>query len=128
MARPAVPVVEALSVDAVQVLHSAGDVRSGRLEEEVVVVPHQAVRVDPPGGAVDDEGEERQEQATVGSVAIDGCAVDSARRDVVHGAGEADAGRPGHSSSLAGAFVGGLTPNAAGASTIPFEPRPRKGS
>ena len=48
MPDPLPPSVEPLSVAAVQVTHSDREVRAWRLDEQVVVVPHQAVAVAQP--------------------------------------------------------------------------------
>ena len=49
-----VPPVEPRRVAAVQPLHSARDVRYGRLEREMEVIVHEAVRVASPAVAAND--------------------------------------------------------------------------
>jgi predicted RNA binding protein YcfA (HicA-like mRNA interferase family) len=46
---PFMPAVEMLGVKAVQGLHSPAQRRARRLHQEVVVVSHQAIRVEEPG-------------------------------------------------------------------------------
>jgi hypothetical protein len=49
-----VALVEAACVRAVEVAHAVGEVRLGRFDEQVIVVAHQAARVDPPAITVHD--------------------------------------------------------------------------
>jgi hypothetical protein len=53
-----VPPIEALCVDAVQVLHPGRELLGRRLDDEVVVRAHQAERVALPAMAPHDHGEE----------------------------------------------------------------------
>jgi hypothetical protein len=68
MARAFVAAVERLRVDAVQLSHAAREVRLRRLEEQVVVVSHQAVREDAPPVARDGVAEQLEEAAEIGGV------------------------------------------------------------
>src|SRR5205085_6398906 len=78
-----VTAVERLRVDAVQALHSGGEVLELRLNDEVVVVRHQAEDVDSPVVAVDDGREQAQEEAALIVVQEDRRARYSPRCDVV---------------------------------------------
>ena len=78
-----VAAVERLRVDAVQALHSGGEVLELRLDDEVVVVRHQAEDVDSPVVAVDDGREQAQEEAALIVVQEDRRARYSPRCDVV---------------------------------------------
>jgi hypothetical protein len=60
VAPPAVPRVESLCVATVELLEPRRELRDGGLEHEVVVVGHQAERVDCPGVLADDEFEEAE--------------------------------------------------------------------
>jgi hypothetical protein len=82
MAVAAVAEIEPLRVAAVQVLHSARELLLRRLDDEVVVRPHQADGVHAPAVAVDALLEEAHEGVAVGIVAEDERAEDAARRDV----------------------------------------------
>jgi hypothetical protein len=55
VALAAVAPVEALGIDAVQVLHPGRQTRGGRLQDEVIVRPHQAEGMAVPLVAPDDQ-------------------------------------------------------------------------
>jgi hypothetical protein len=61
VADPFVPPVEALGVEPVEPTHAAGEVGFGGLEDEVIVVRHEAVGVAQPVAAVDRRAEDVQE-------------------------------------------------------------------
>jgi hypothetical protein len=93
---PSVAFVEGAGVGAVQIPHSVGEVRQWSLDEQVVVVAHQAV-----GQALPRElgGRPRQqplEDAVIGRVAEDPIAVVAACRDVMYSARELAAWRACH--------------------------------
>jgi hypothetical protein len=77
--------VEALRVTATQVLDAGRELRLRRVDDDVVVVRHQAEHVDSPLVAVDRLREEREERAAVMVVADDVGAVHAAGRHVVDG-------------------------------------------
>jgi hypothetical protein len=85
-------VVEGLGVAAVEVLHPGGQVGAGALDDEVVVVAHQAEAVHVPSVAAGDPLQEREEELAVEVVAVDRAAVDAARGQVVDPVGEEEAG------------------------------------
>jgi hypothetical protein len=91
MADQAMPVVEGLGVDAVQMSHQPRQTALARVQHEVIVVAHLAVGqhlgVEPVHGRC----QHVQLQQAVGIVAIDGLAPVTPRSDVVSGAGELDA-------------------------------------
>ena len=68
VAVPPMATVEALRIDAVQILHPVREPLDGRLDDEVVVRAHQAERVALPAVAADDEREQAQEVEAVGIV------------------------------------------------------------
>jgi hypothetical protein len=74
--------VEALGVDAVQVLHPRGQSLGGRLEDEVVVRAHQAERMAIPPVAPDDEPEQPEEPEAVVVVDEDQASKHAARGHV----------------------------------------------
>jgi hypothetical protein len=91
-----VPLVESPCVGAVQVSHPIGQVRSRRLEDEVVVVSHQAPRVHAPAVAALDPPEDVEEGGPVLAVEEDRRTVVPLRSDVVVGAGGEVAARTSH--------------------------------
>jgi hypothetical protein len=80
--------VEPQGVDTVQAVEPARHRVDCRLEDEVVVRRHQAVRVELPLEAVDALPEERQEARAVEAVAEDRPVVDADGRDVEHAVGQ----------------------------------------
>lgn len=85
VADPAVPPIETARVDAVQLPHPEREVRAVRLDHEVKVVAHQAVRVADPAVPLDDLREAGQQPATIAIVAEDRRPLVPARVDVVEG-------------------------------------------
>ena len=69
-------------MDAVEVLHSRPEPFHGRLQEQVVVVGHQAEGVDDPVETVHALGEELEEAGSIRVVPLDVAPVDAASRDV----------------------------------------------
>jgi hypothetical protein len=100
---PSVPFVEGSRVGPVQVPHALVEVGQGRLDEQVVVVPHQAPDVHPPPVAPLDSPQNVDEDDPVVVVEHDRPVVVPACPDVVGGAGEDDAMRPSHPAKLAAA-------------------------
>ena len=97
VARPAVTLVELLGVGPVQDLHASRQRFELGLDDQVIVVAHQAERVEVPGEAAHDDPEQAQEMAPVLVVAIDPRPVDAASGDVVVAARRKDvAGQAGH--------------------------------
>jgi hypothetical protein len=88
--------VEALGVDAVEALHALREQRAGRLDDDVVVRPHQAERVHAPVEAFDHPAEQGEEVAPVVVVEEDERAGDPAGGEVVDAVGEVGAEQPGH--------------------------------
>ena len=79
-----VPAVEQLGIRAIEALHPLRQVGRRRLEEEVVVVRHQALRMAVPAEPGDDVFRDREHQPPVGVVAHDVLSAVSAGVDVVH--------------------------------------------
>jgi hypothetical protein len=75
--------VERHRVEPVEVVHALGDVGVRRLHDEVVVVRHQAVRVDAPSTRPRHLEQETGEELAVVVAAVDGRAADASRHDVV---------------------------------------------
>ncbi len=96
VALAAVFVVEGLRVAAVQQLHPGGELGAGALDDEVVMVPHQAEAVHGPAVTAHDPLEQVQEEDPVEVVAVDEAAVDAAAGQVVDPVGEQEAGDARH--------------------------------
>jgi len=96
VAAPTVSPVEALCVASVEHLHPRGEVRVGRLDDEVVVRAHQAVRLAAPFVRPDRRPEEVEEVEAVADLAIGEGLVDRARRDVEDPILDLDPWRPWH--------------------------------
>jgi hypothetical protein len=82
-----VPLVEGTGIAAVQVPHPVGEVRKGSLDEEVVVVPHQAAHVSTPPVAPLDPAQDVEEDDPVSIVQHDRRVVVTSDPDVVVRAG-----------------------------------------
>ena len=80
---PLVAFVEGAGVAAVQVPHPVGEVRQRGLDEEVVVIPHQAAHVRAPAVAPFDPAEDVEEDDPVSIVHDDRSVVVAADPDVV---------------------------------------------
>src|SRR6188472_3573814 len=65
VARPAVTLVELLGVGPVQDLHASRQRLELGLDDQVIVIAHQAERVEVPGEAAHDDPEQAQEMAPV---------------------------------------------------------------
>ena len=92
----AVAPVEGLGVHAIQVAHAAREVGCRRLEHEVIVVAHQAIRVTEPAPPLDRAPQEVEKAATIGGVLIDRRLRVAARGHVVEGTLELEAERSSH--------------------------------
>jgi hypothetical protein len=93
--------VEGASVLAVEIAHSGGEVRVRRLDEEVVVVAHQAAGVEAPAVPADHAPKLVQENAAVVVVQKTQVLVVAAGRDVVPRAGGEIATGACHTSTVA---------------------------
>src|SRR5947209_7332134 len=82
MAPPPVSPVERLRMDAVQDLHASGELLPARVDDEVIVVAHQAERVAAPVEPDDDVCEECEEEPPVVVVEEDRNPAGPARADV----------------------------------------------
>jgi hypothetical protein len=92
--------VEGAGVAAVQVPHPVGEVRQRGLDEEVVVVPHQAAHVCAPAIAPFDPAQDVEENDRVAIVHDDRPVVVAADPDVVEGTRFEVAVRPSHRSTV----------------------------
>jgi hypothetical protein len=97
---PLVALVEGAGVTAVQVPHPVGEVRERRLDEEVVVVPHQAAHVRPPAVTPFDPAQDVEEDDPVAVVHDDRGVVVAADPDVVEGTGLEVTEGPSHRSKV----------------------------
>jgi hypothetical protein len=100
VAAASVSAVECLCVAAVELSHRDREVGARRLQQQVVVVVHQAVGVADQAVPLDDVRNELEEAAAVGVVADDRLSIVAARDHVVEASGEGDAERPADSSRL----------------------------
>jgi hypothetical protein len=101
VAVTAVAEVEPLRIATVQVLHPARELLLRRLDDEVVVRPHQADRVHSPAVPVDALLEEAREGVAVSIVAENERAEHAARRDVEETVRERRAKHARHVSTVA---------------------------
>jgi hypothetical protein len=98
---PLVALVEGAGVAAVQVPHPLGQIRQGRLDEEVVVVAHEAPHVSAPPVAPFDPPEDVEEDDPVSIVEHDRRVVVAPDPDVVVGARSEVPVRPTHPPNVA---------------------------
>lgn len=101
MILPFVPLVEGAGVAAVQVSHPVGEVRLRGLDEEVVVVPHQAAHVSAPAVAPFDPAQDVEEDDPISVVQHDRRVVVAADPDVVVGTGGEVTVGPSHRPKVA---------------------------
>jgi hypothetical protein len=99
---PPVALVEGACIGAVEVAHAVGEVRRGRFQDEVVVVPHEAANVDAPAVAALDAPEDVGPNDSVPVVEDDRALVVSPGRHVVDRAGREVAARAAHPANVAG--------------------------
>jgi hypothetical protein len=85
-----------LCVDAVEALEPVGELLAQRLDHEVVVVRHQAERVDEPLVPDDDIRQEPEKEAAVGVVEEDRGSRHAAGTDVIDAVGEEVSGQARH--------------------------------
>ena len=88
--------IERLRVSAIELAHGAAEIRLQCLDEEMVVIVHQNVRVQQEAVLPDGVGQHRQEAVTIGIATEDRLTLVAARGDVVEGAGELDSERACH--------------------------------
>ena len=88
--------VEGPCVGAVQVSHPVGEVGGRRLEDEVVMVAHEALDVEAPAVPALDAAEDVEEDAAVLTVEHDRRAVAAFRADVIVGPGGEVTARASH--------------------------------
>ena len=100
MTRALVPPVEMLGIPLVQAMHPSGKGWKSGLQQEMVVVAHQAIGVEEPRLIGDDRGEDVQEKTAIGGVSIDRCSFMAPAGDVVERAWELQAKRSRHMHSL----------------------------
>ena len=76
--------VEPLGVPAIQPLHPRGEIAPRGLEQQMVVVPHQAVRMEPPELIADHSPENRKESIAISIIAKDRRALVSPTRHMIN--------------------------------------------
>jgi len=96
VSHPVVGAVKPLGIHAVDLPHAAGEAHLGRLDEEVVVVRHEAIGMADPVTTLDGIAEDPQERLTVDISEEDGFAGITSGGHVVEGAGELDPEWPCH--------------------------------
>jgi hypothetical protein len=101
VAMAAVTHVEALGVDAVQILHARRQALDRRLDHEVIVRAHQTVRVAMPAVASGDQGEKRDEETSIDGVEVDRAREHAAGRHVEDPVGQVGAANSGHAATVA---------------------------
>jgi hypothetical protein len=99
VADKSMPTIESLAIDAIDVTHQPRQVRPLRLQDEVVVVAHQAEGEHQRIAALQALVDDRQQRLPIGVVGKDALAAIAAGGDVVGRAGELDAKRAGHEAS-----------------------------
>lgn len=87
MVPRAVAIVEAACVVAVEVTHPCREVRHRRLNDDMVVVPHEAQSVDAPAIAAADPVQDPEKHVPVVCIGVDRAPIVTARGDVVEAAG-----------------------------------------
>jgi hypothetical protein len=85
---PLVPPIEPLRVHPIHLPHRTGEIALRRLEEDVVVVAHQTVRVATKAISSHGRGQDDQEDRTVRVVPKNRLVIVAARGDVVDGTRE----------------------------------------
>src|SRR3981081_4678393 len=96
----ALPPVEPLGVAAVQPLHADGECWLLRRDEEVIVVPHEAIGSDEPLVPDTRLSKQRKEMEALASVGVKSLTAHTAVHEVVDGAGELNARRSRHKVNL----------------------------
>jgi hypothetical protein len=114
-----VPFIECTGVTAVQVPHSLVEIREGSLDEQVVVVTHQAAHVGAPAVAPFDPAQDVDEDDPVSIVHHDRRVIVAADPDVVVRAGFVVTEKASHRSNVAPRNPGDPRCDA-------FAPRPRR--
>jgi hypothetical protein len=69
VSHPIMAAIEPLRVDRVDAMHAAREVSFGRLEQQVVMIPHQHVGVEPPREQLDGLRKHGEKEVTVPVVA-----------------------------------------------------------
>jgi hypothetical protein len=101
VAPAAVLRVEGLCVAAVQTAHARRELLSGRLDDEVVVVAHQAAGVQLPAVLVDDSRQDPEVEQPIVVFEVDQASSHAARGDVVEAVGKQRAWTARHAATLA---------------------------
>jgi hypothetical protein len=93
VANAPVHAIEAPAIQPIQLPHAEREVGARRLNEQVIVIAHQAVAVAKEAVALDDLGQDHKEALVVVGAEEDVLAIVAARRDVVEGARELETQR-----------------------------------
>jgi len=124
MAGHSMAAVERLRVDAVQPLEAIGERRFDQFDYEVVVVRHQAVRVESPLAPLAGGIEQGDQASSIGVVAEDFLASVSSRGDVENVARALDPELACHVPTTPSGLPRGPADTVLARSSEPFQPRP----
>jgi hypothetical protein len=105
----AVALIEALGVDTIQMPHQPREIALPRVQDQVVVIAHLAIRQHLSIEALNRLRQHFKMQAPVFVVTVDGLASIAARCDVIDGAGEFQAEGAGHEETVPGLGAKGKT-------------------
>jgi hypothetical protein len=112
--------VEPLRVHTVQPVHSARDIWFRRLDEKVIVIRHQAIRVASPSQELDDLPEQLEEPEPVAGIGENLLLAVPPRRHVIRGAVSLESRRPGHLPTVAAVGLAARAWHRVGAETARF--------
>ena len=96
MAGASVPSIEALGIITVQGANAAREVRLGRLDEQMIVVPHEDVAVKDPPPLRDDRAKQGEKVSAIAVIAVDGTALIATTCDMPDRARKFETERTGH--------------------------------
>src|SRR5689334_15928198 len=97
------PMVEALGIKSVQAVHASGKIRLRGLYQQMVMIAHEAVSMDPPAKLANCCGKDSEQGLPVGVIAKDRLPGVTAGSDVIVRAGVFESQRPCHLSHNAAA-------------------------
>ena len=100
VAGAAVPAIEVLRVGAAQLPHGARQVGVRGRDQQMVVVAHEHISMQPQAMAMNDAGQALQEARAIALIAVDRLALITARRDVVEGPRKLHSKWPRHTGAV----------------------------
>src|SRR3990167_3214792 len=101
MPHPSVPPVRYLGVNAVELAHPLGQISLRRLNDQMVVVPHQTIRMAYPTEALDDLTENFEVRKPILIVFVDRLLAVAPRCHMIQRTSKLNPQRSGHRQSLA---------------------------